>query len=113
MAKKYQRIKRTPTFIAAYSELRQYLGRSSPLAFLALPSAIQTILDVIDMHPRSWPIKRKNISGVEYEFHLAIINLAYRRLHIRYLVDDNEVSYLLAVWVDGHDEPKYAVDDLI
>jgi len=83
--------------------------RSSPLAFLALPSAMETILDVIDRHPRSWPVKRKRLSGVEYEFHLAIINIAYRRLHIRYLIDD-EVSYLLAAWVDGHDEPNYTTN---
>jgi hypothetical protein len=107
MSNKYQKIKRTPSFIAAYSEMRAYLKRSSPMAYLALPSAMETILDVIDMHPRSWPIKRKLLAGVECEFHLAIINIAYRRLHIRYLVDNDGMSYLLATWVDGHDEPNY------
>jgi len=109
MPKKYPKIRRTPSFIAAYSELRAYLKRSSPVAFLALPSAMETVLDVIDAHSRSWPIRRKRLGGVEYEFHLAIVELAYRRLHVRYLVDDDNVSYLLAAWVDGHDEPKYTV----
>lgn len=107
MAGKYLKIRRTLTFIAAYSEMRSYLKRSSPLAFLALPSAMKTILDVIDNHPRSWPIKRKCLGGVEEEFHLAIVDIAYRRLHVRYYVDTENVSYLLAVWVDGHDEPNY------
>ncbi|MFZ3209295.1 MAG: hypothetical protein WA140_10735 [Geobacteraceae bacterium] len=107
MTRNYPKIRRTPSFIAAYSEMRSYLRRSSPLAFMALPSAMDIMLDVIDRHPRSWPIKRKHFGGVEYEFHLAIIDLAYRRLHLRYFVDKDDVSYLLAVWVDGHDEPDY------
>ena len=96
--------------MAAYSEMRSYLRESSPLAFLALPSALKTILDVIDNQPRSWPIRRKRLGGVEHEFHLAIIDIAYRRLHIRYFVDSEDVSHLSAVWVDGHDEPRYITD---
>jgi hypothetical protein len=76
---------------------------------MALPSAMGIILDVIDRQPRSWPIKRKQFGGVGYEFHNAIIDLAYRRLHLRYFVDNDDASYLLAVWVDGHDEPDYTI----
>jgi len=32
--------------------------------------------------------------------------IAYRRLHLRYLVD-GDIAHLLAIWVDGHDEPDY------
>ena len=70
---------------------------------------MEMVLDVIDAHSRSWPIRRKCLGGVEYEFHLAVVELAYRRLPVRYLVDNDNVSYLLAVWVDGNDEPKYTV----
>jgi len=67
-----------------------------------------TILDTIAASPRSWPLKRKSIGGIEYAFHLAIISIAYRRLHLRYFVDDADICYLAAIWVDGHDEPKYS-----
>lgn len=107
MGIKYVNIRRTPTFIHAYSEMRDYLKRSSPLAFLALPQAMTTILDVMNANPHAWPIKRKKIDGIEYVFHLAIIDIAYRRLHVRYFVDSSEVSHLAAVWVDGCDEPNY------
>ena len=30
----------------------------------------------------------------------------------RYSVDDNGFSHLLAVWVDGLDEPSYIIDNL-
>ena len=110
MTKRYLNIRRTPSFIAAYSEMRSYLRRASPLAYVALPAAMQTILDVIDRLPRSWPNKLKSLDGVECEFHLAIIAIAYRRLHIRYIVDNDNVSYLVAVWVDGHDEPDYIIN---
>ena len=109
MNSKYQQIKRTPTFIMEYSRLRTYLHQSSPMAFQALSQAMTTILDIIIAHPRSWPRKRRQIAGVEYEFHLAIISIAYRRLHLRYFVDDSEVCYLAAIWADGHDEPKYSI----
>ncbi len=108
MAGKYSKIRRTPTFIAAFDGLRTYLRRSSPLAFYVLPSAMQTILDVIDSHPHAWPIKRKNLGGVERTFHLAVIDIAYRRLRVHYHVNPDGFSYLLAVWVDGHDEPNYS-----
>ena len=107
MIRKYQKIRLTPTFKVAYSEMSAYLKRSSPLAFLALPTAMTTILDVIDDHPRGWPIKRKRLGGSEHVFHLAIIDIAYRRLHVRYFVGADDVSYLSAVWVDGHNEPNY------
>ena len=111
MSSKYAKIRRTPTFISAYGELRIYLRKSSPLAYLALPQAMQTILDVIDRHPRGWPIRHKQLGGLDREFHLAVISIAYRRLHVRYYVDDDAgLSHLLAIWVDGHDEPKYEVD---
>jgi len=113
MAKRYPNIKRAPSFIAAYSEMRSYLRRTSLLAFMALPAAIETILDVIDKTPRAWPNKRKSLDGAEREFHLAIIDIAYRRLHIRYIVDKDNVSFLVAVWVDGHDEPDYTTDVVI
>lgn len=109
---KYQKIHRTPTFISAYAELRSYLKKSSPMAFLALPQGMKTVLDVIDNHPRGWPVKRKELGGVAIEFHLAIVSISYRRLHVRYCVNDNGFSYLLAVWVDGHDEPHYIIDSL-
>lgn len=109
MKQKYQQIRRTPTFIVEYSYLRTYLHQSSPLAFQALSQAMTTILDTIDAHPRSWPRKRKKIGGTEYDFHLAIMSIAYRRLHLRYFVDDSEICYLAAIWVDGHDEPKYII----
>lgn len=109
MKSKYQQIRRTPTFIREYSRLRSYLHQSSPLAFQVLPQAMTTILDTIDAHPRSWPRKRKLIGDVEYEFHLAIMSIAYRRLHLRYFVDDSDVCCLAAIWVDGHDEPQYSI----
>ena len=68
-----------------------------------------TILDTLNAHPRSWPRKRKQIAGTEYEFHLAIMSIAYRRLHLRYIVDGSDVCHLAAIWVDGHDEPKYSI----
>lgn len=105
--RKYSRILSTPTFEKAYAEMSAYLRLSSPLAFIALPSAITSILDTIDSHPYAWPVRRKIIGDKEVLFHLAIIPIAYRRLHLRYFVDDNKLSYLLAIWVDGHDEPGY------
>jgi hypothetical protein len=41
----------------------------------------------------------------------AVIDIAYRRLHVRYHVDPDGISYLLAVWVDGHDEPNYSIPE--
>jgi hypothetical protein len=70
-----------------------------------------TILDVMDEHPRAWPVKRKILNGVEQEFHLAVTDIAYRRLHVRYVVDENDMCYLLAAWVDGQDEPRYIVEN--
>jgi len=104
---RYARIRVTPAFEAAYADLADSLRKSSPLAFMTLPAAMTTILDTIDNHPYAWPVRRKVIGDREVEFHLAIIPLAYRRLHLRYLVDREKVAHLLAVWVDGHDEPKY------
>lgn len=109
MTNRYAKIRMTPTFRATYSELRSYLRQSSPLAFLALPPAMKIILDVIDDHPRGWPIKRKLLGETEHEFHLAVVDIAYRRLHVRYYVDEDNVSYLSAVWVDGKDEPRYVL----
>ena len=108
MKPKYQQIRRTPTFIKEYAQLRSYLHQSSPLAFQALSQAMTTILDTIDAHPRSWPRKRRQIGGTEYEFHLAIMSIAYRRLHLRYFVDGSDVCHLAAIWVDGNDEPNYS-----
>ena len=108
MVPKYKQIRRTPTFIKEYSRLRSYLHQSSPLAFQALPQAMTTILDTIDAHLRSWPRKRRPIGGNEYEFHLAIMSIAYRRLHLRYFVDGSDVCHLAAIWVDGNDEPNYS-----
>lgn len=105
--KKYARIRVTPVFEKAYAELSGYLKKSSPMAFLVLPSAMATILDTIENNSRAWPIRRKAIGDKEIEFHLAIVPLAYRRLHLRYLVDEKEFVHLLALWVDGHDEPTY------
>lgn len=105
--RKYSRIRVTPVFEGAYSDLAEYLKRSSPLAFMALPAAITAILDTIDSHPCSWPVRRKIIGEKEVQFHLAVVPLAYRRLHLRYLVDSKKFVHLLAIWVDGHDEPGY------
>ena len=109
MASKYKNIHRTQTFITAFSELRTHLREKSPVAYLALPSAMATILDVIEKHPRAWPVKRKMLEGVQHEFHLAIMDLAYRRIHVRYYVDEDGICYLLTAWVDGQDEPKYII----
>lgn len=109
MAGKYNKIRRTPTFIAAFSELRTHLREKSPVAYLALPSAMATILDVIEKYPRAWPVKRKMLGGIQQEFHLAIMDLAYRRIHVRYSVDDNGICYLLTAWIDGQDEPSYII----
>ncbi|MCD6526739.1 MAG: hypothetical protein J7K75_07105 [Desulfuromonas sp.] len=110
MKSKYQQIRRTPTFIKEYSRLRSYLDQSSPLAFQALSQAMTTILETIDAHPRSWPRQRRQIGGNEFEFHLAVMSIAYRHLHLRYFVDDSGICYLAAIWVDGHDEPKYSIN---
>jgi hypothetical protein len=107
MPRKYTRIRRTPSFLAAFSEIRAYLQRSSPAAFLELPTGMQIILDVIDANPRSWPIRQKTIEGRELIFHLAVVNIAYRKLHIRYFVDADMISHLAAIWVDGNEEPTY------
>lgn len=112
ITRKYQKIRRTPTFITAYAELRSYLKKSSTMAFMALPQGMSTVLNVIDNHPRGWPIRRKRLGDVDIEFHLAIVSISYRRLHVRYCVDDNDCTHLLAVWVDGHDEPSYVIDSL-
>ncbi len=111
MSGKYLRIKKTPTFLSAFSGVREYLRIKSPLAYRALPSTMITILDVMDEHPRAWPVKRKILNGVEQEFHLAVTDIAYRRLHVRYVVDANDMCYLLAAWVDGQDEPRYIVEN--
>jgi hypothetical protein len=109
MASKYKSIRRTPTFIAAFSELRTHLREKSPVAYLALPSAMETIFDVIEKHPRAWSVKRKMLGGTQHEFHLAIVDLAYRRIHVRYYVDENGICYLLTACVDGQDEPNYII----
>ena len=111
MAQKYGRIRETPTFLAAYSDIRKNLRLRSPAAYLALPSAMTAILDVMEEYPRAWPAKRKILRGVEREFHLAIKDIAYRRLHVRYLVRESDICYLMAVWVDGQDEPSYILED--
>lgn len=105
MAGKYNNIRRTPTFLAAFSELRTHLREKSPVAYLALASAMATILDV----PRAWPVKRKALGGVQHEFHLARVDLAYRRIHVRYYVDDDGICYLLTAWIDGQDDPNYII----
>ena len=110
MSKKHDRILRTTTFLASFSDIRENLQRKSPAAYLALPSAITTILDVMAEHPRAWPIRKKMLGGVEQEFHLAIKDIAYRRLHVRYCVDERDVCYLLTAWVDGQDEPSYIIE---
>jgi len=104
---RYTRIKRTSSFMAAYSEIRSYLQRSSPAAFLELPSGMQIILDAIEANPRCWPARRKIIEGCELAFHLAIVGIAYRKLHVRYFVDSDNIAYLSAIWVDGNNEPLY------
>jgi hypothetical protein len=111
MAGKYDRIRTTPTFMAAYLDIRENLQRKSPVAYRALPSAMTTILNVMAEHPRAWPVKRKMLGGIEQEFHLAVKDIAYRRLHVRYYVDEDDICYLLAAWVDGQDEPRYIVED--
>ena len=111
MSEKYIRIRNTPTFLAAFSDIRENLQSKSPAAYRALPSAMTTILDVMAEHPRAWPIKRKMLGGGEQEFHLAVKDIAYRRLHVRYCVDEHDVCYLLAVWVDGQDEPRYIIEN--
>ena len=111
MSGKYNRIRHTPTFLAAFADIRDNLQSKSPAAYRALPSAMTTILDVMAEHPRAWPIKRKMLGGVEQEFHLAVKDIAYRRLHVRYFVDEDEVCYLVAIWVDGQDEPSYIIEN--
>jgi hypothetical protein len=70
-----------------------------------------TILDVMAEHPRAWPVKRKILGGLEQEFHLAVKDIAYRRLYVRYFVDEEDICYLLAVWIDGQDEPRYIIEN--
>ncbi len=108
MAGKYDRIRRTAAFLSAYSDISENLQRKNPVAFRALPSAMTTIFNVMAEHPRAWPVKRKMLGGIELEFHLAVVDIAYRRLHVRYYVE-NDICYLLAAWVDGQDEPSYIV----
>lgn len=110
MAGKYDRIRNTPTFVAAYSDIRKHLQRKSPAAYRTLPSAMTTILDGMAEHPRAWPVKRKMLRGVEQGFHLAVKDIAYRRLHVQYYVDEDDICYLLAAWVDGQDEPRYIIE---
>lgn len=110
MAGKYQKIRRTPGFVADYSEIRSRLKEKSPIAYCALPSAMTTIFDVMEKHPHAWPIKRKILGGIEHVFHLAVMDIAYRRIHVRYYVDEDGLCHLLAVWVDGQDEPNYVID---
>jgi hypothetical protein len=71
---------------------------------------MQIIIDVIDNNPHGWPIRRKTIEGNELGFHLAVVNIAYRKLHVRYFVDSGSVAHLAAVWVDGNDEPTYLLN---
>lgn len=111
MAGKYDHILSTPTFTSAYSHIREYLQRKSPAAYCALSSAMTTILDVIAEHPRAWPVKRKILGDVEYEFHHAVKNIAFRRLHVRYYVDEKDICYLLAAWIDGQEEPNYIIEN--
>jgi hypothetical protein len=111
VAGKYARIRSTPTFLAAYAEIRGYLRRHSPAAYCALPAAMTTILEVMAEHPRAWPVKRKRLGGVEQAFHQAVKDIAYRRLHVRYVVAEDDICYLVAVWVDGQDEPRYIMED--
>ncbi len=106
---KYSRIRQTPAFVAAYTEIRSYLRRSSPAAYMELPGSMRIILDAIDAHPHCWPIRRKKIEGYDLVFHLAVVAIAYRKLHIRYFVDRDGIAYLAAVWVDGNDEPSYTL----
>jgi len=110
MVKKYLKIRRAPHFVSAYAEMSSYLKKSSPMAYLSLAQGMKTILDVIEAHPWGWPVRRKNIGGIDLEFHIAIVSIAYRKLHVRYAVDDDDVSHLLDVWVDGQDEPRYMTD---
>lgn len=110
MATKYRRIRVTPAFHDAYSEIRESLRRYSPAAYRKLPAAMTAILDVIEEHPRAWPVKRRMINGANLEYYLAIKNIGYRRIHVRYLVNKRDVCYLLAAWVDGQDEPRYIID---
>jgi hypothetical protein len=107
MAASYKNIRRTPGFIADYIEIREHIKQYNPVAYQALPNAMKTILDVIDNHPHGWPVKRKKLAGTDYIFHLAIVNIAYRRLHVRYFVDDQQICHLLTAWIDGQDEPRY------
>lgn len=104
---KYPNIRVTPTFLADYATLRTRLREHSPLAFIALPRAMFTILETIHRYPRSWPIRRKSLGDTELEFHLAVVNIAHRRLHVRYWVDDLINCHLMTAWVDGDDEPTY------
>ena len=107
MSGRYKNIRRTPGFITEYIEIREHLKKTSPVAYQALPKAMKTILDVIATYPRAWPVKRKELTGTEYILHLAVVSIAYRRIHIRYFVDNNQVCHLLTVWIDGEDEPGY------
>jgi len=107
MPTKYGRIRRTATFLEDYAQIRMRLQRSSPLAYQALPYAMKTILDFINKFPRGMPVRYMNIEGVDVEFHLAIVDIAHRRLHVRYYVDECDVSFLMVAWIDGDDEPDY------
>jgi hypothetical protein len=107
MPVKYSKIRRTATFLEDYAQIRIRLQRSSPLAYQALPHAMKVILDFIDKFPRAMPIRHKNFDGEDVEFHLAIVDIAHRRLHVRYHVDQHDMCFLMASWIDGDDEPDY------
>lgn len=109
MFQKYPQIRPTEFFVEGYTDLRFKLKKSSPMAYRALPHGINNILAVIDSHPHGWPVKRKNIGGFDLEFHLAIVNISYRKLHVRYIVEEKDMCSLLAIWIDGQDEPNYTI----
>jgi hypothetical protein len=107
MTKKYSRIRRLPAFVEDYVVIRARLRGSSPRAYLALPGAMRSIIDFISMFQLGMPVRRINIGGEDIEFHLAIVNIAHRKLHVRYHVDTHGICYLMTAWIDGDDEPDY------
>jgi hypothetical protein len=104
---KYLHIKRLPTFNVTYKSLRDYLKRINLTAYLELPNGLTIILDAIELSRHGWPIKRVKMGRKEEQFHLAVVDIGTRTLHVRYHVDSNDCAHLLVAWVDGNDTPPY------
>lgn len=74
--RRYGKIRRTPVFRSAYTTLRTHLREKSLAPYFALPPTLTAILDIIEKHPRAWPLRRVVMDGVEDEIHVPVMDLA-------------------------------------